>query len=64
MFRLSTSQSATLSNFCNDIAKGLFLGVVINQIVATGPIVAKLMVLSFGIIIGGTALYLALVFSK
>ena len=59
MTKLSIAQSNTLSGFCNDVAKGLFLGTVINQILVIEPLADKLFFTAFGLIITGASLYLA-----
>lgn len=64
MFKLSSAQSNVISEFCNDIAKGLFLGVVINQILTDSLLGERLFFAIFGLIITGSALYLSVSFSK
>lgn len=58
---LNNSQTETLSNFCNDIAKGLFLGVAVNQVLSSGASAeAKIFMSVGGVVISFSFLYLAL----
>ena len=58
---LNNSQLETLSDFCNDIAKGLFLGVAINQTFSSGiSLEAKIFISIGGVIVSFSFLYLAL----
>ena len=61
IFPLNKSQSDALSDFCNDVAKGLFLGIAINHLLATGvPAATKILISIFAIIISISFLYIAL----
>ena len=58
---LNNSQVEIVSDFCNDIAKGLFLGVAVNQIFSSGAsLEMKIFMSTGGIIISLSFLYLAL----
>ena len=64
MFELSKPQLKILSNFFCDVAKGLFLGVAVNQAVSVWPPLFKLINSFLGIVAALFFLYLSLLFAK
>jgi hypothetical protein len=63
-FQLSSEQLKVVSNFCNDLAKGVFLTVVINQIFSEAPPLFVFLSALWGIILTGILLYYATLFVK
>ncbi|OGL77342.1 hypothetical protein A3J43_03045 [Candidatus Uhrbacteria bacterium RIFCSPHIGHO2_12_FULL_54_23] len=62
---LTRSQSSTLADFCNDVVKGMLLGVVANQILPSdSPLGIRTVISLAGVIFTVIFLYVALHFSK
>ena len=61
---LTTGQFKLLSNFSNDIAKGLFLGSFLDAITISAPQVTRFIFQGFKLIIALLFLYLAILYRK
>lgn len=65
MRKLKSQQFKTISEFCNDIAKGLMLGVFLGQItLATSMGAVKILASLFYFLMSLIMFYLAVYFSK
>jgi hypothetical protein len=65
MIILSREQIKIIANFCNDIAKGIFLSTVINlALSADNVFMVRILVSIFGLILSSIFLSLAVYYSK
>ena len=64
MIKFTIPQFKTLSNFCNDIAKGVFLGMLANQLASSFDTLLKLLISLVGLALTFTFLCFALIFSR